>query len=96
MNSPDVKVALSRPIQAHGEELRELTMREPTGKDLRIVGLPYTMKGEDISIDADRIARMAVQLCAIPLSSVDQLSAVDFQAVVTAIMGFFQPVQAAG
>lgn len=93
----EVTVPLSRPIQAHGEEVTALTLREPTGKDLRIHGLPYraTQDGE-IVVDAGAMARLMVELAGVPLSSIDRLSAVDFQAVTGAIMGFFQPAPAAG
>lgn len=33
MGGPVVLVRLSHPAQAHGEEVRELRLREPTGDD---------------------------------------------------------------
>lgn len=92
MSSEPTKVMLHRPIRAHGEELRELTLREPTGRDLRICGLPYRVtQNEEVVVDGAVMARLVVNLAAIPMSSVDQLSAPDFQEVTGVVMGFFRP-----
>lgn len=92
MSSDPRKVPLHRPIQAHGEEVRELALREPSGKDLRLCGMPYRVtQGEEVVIDSAVMARLIVSLAAIPMSSVDQLSAGDFQEVTGVVMGFFRP-----
>lgn len=91
MSSEPAKVRLHRPIRAHGEELQELTLREPSGKDLRLCGMPYRVtQGEEVVIDSAVMARLIVSLAAVPMSSVDQLSAADFQEVTGVVMGFFQ------
>lgn len=93
----EVKVPLRRPIQAHGEELRELTLREPTGKDLRVMGLPFGFSaGGEVQIDAAATHRAISTLAGIPPSSVDQLSAQDFMGVTGALMGFFGEAPTAG
>nr|WP_314074885.1 phage tail assembly protein [uncultured Roseococcus sp.] len=96
MSSEPTKVTLHRPIKAHGEELHVLELREPTGRDLRICGLPYRVtQGEEIIVDSAVMARLVVSLASIPMSSVDQLSAPDFQEVTGVVMGFFQQAKPA-
>lgn len=83
-------ITLTRPIQAHGEELRELTLREPTGKDLRTLGLPFTVSASgQVNPDSGALARHIGVLAGIPPSSVDQLSATDFMTCTVAVLGFF-------
>lgn len=85
---------LSRPIQAHGETLTELTLREPTGKDIRTAGAPYKMEftasgGQLMHIDTEAVARLISALAGIPPSSVDQLTAKDFNAAQAEVISFF-------
>ena len=86
---------LSKPIKAHGEDVAELAFREPTGKDLRTCGMPYSMLDRDgavgLVIDAGAVAKLISALAGIPTSSVDQLSARDFQEATNVIVGFFGP-----
>jgi len=94
MNAP-VKLTLSTPIRAHGDDnLLELSFRPPTGKDVRVLGLPYAL-GQDgqgkstVGVDTGVVARYIVELAQIPLSSVDQMSARDLSRAVGVVMGFF-------
>lgn len=97
MKSDPIAVLLSRPIQAHGEEVSTLAMREPTGKDLRTMGLPFSFTaGGDTQVDTQAMARAISTLCAVPSSSVDQLSARDFLAASMVVMGFFAEAPTAG
>jgi hypothetical protein len=90
MKSDEVTVPLARPIQAHGEEIRHLTLREPTGKDLRLIGMPFEFtQAGSTRIDAAAMAKAIVHLAGIPLSSYDKLSAADVMAATMAVMGFF-------
>lgn len=82
-------VTLTKPIQAHGEEVLTLTLRDLTAKDIRTLGYPFAFTSAGATPDAAVIARYAVQLAAIPSSSVDQLAPGDFMAVTEAVMGFF-------
>ena len=82
-------VTLAAPITAHGATLSALTLRQPTGKDLRTCGLPYKLTGAgDIAIDAQPMHRMIAELAAVPPSSIDQLSAGDWNAVAMVVLGF--------
>lgn len=88
-------VALSKPIPAHGEEVTELTFREPTVKDVRQIGLPQRLwpsgDGDSVSVEvrADVVGQYIARLAAVPLSSVDKLSIADFNACMGVVMGFF-------
>lgn len=83
-------IKLSKAIVAHGEELTELTLREPTGKDIRTCGSHITGNGRGGSIDTEAIARYISALAEIPPSSVDLLSGADFLKAQSAVLGFFR------
>ncbi|MCV5427340.1 phage tail assembly protein, partial [Escherichia coli] len=40
------EIKLSKPVRAHGEDIHVLELREPTGKDVRELGFPYTASGD--------------------------------------------------
>jgi hypothetical protein len=84
-------VPLSKPIEAHGETLGALTLREPGGKDIRLNGVPYRIGAEDgsIIIDAAVVHRYIVALAGVPLSVVDRLPPADWSAAMSAVLDFF-------
>ena len=89
-----VTIQLTEPINAHGKEIGELTLREPQTKDFREIGSPYLLLPGDteqfaIEIRPSVVARYIVRLAGIPLSSVDQLCMKDFGDCLKEIMGFF-------
>lgn len=89
-----MKIPLSRPIQAHGEEVTELDLREPTGEDVIALGYPYLIViGDDDSqameIRAKVIARYVAKLAGIPPSAINKVSPGDFSRLTGAVMGFF-------
>lgn len=79
---------LSEPVMAHGEQVKELVLREPTAKDIRECGFPLDGKG---NINTAAIAEYISNLAAIPPSSVDNLSAGDFSELMGQIVLFFVP-----
>lgn len=82
-----VTVSLQFPIQAHGEEVHELTLRRPTAGDLA----QCEGKG-DIGMTLHLI-----HLCGgVPPSSVAQLDAVDLATIGEHIGGFFGNGQPTG
>jgi len=74
-------VKLSKAIQAHGEELQELSFKEPTVAHLRVLD---ESKGK-----IDQTIRLISALADIPISSVEQMAAADFEKCDKAIEGFF-------
>jgi hypothetical protein len=87
-------VTLLRPIQAHGEERRVIELREPNGADIKACGgYPgaglATDQGNLLTIRADVVGAYIARLGAIPPSSVDQLSPVDWIRCQNAVTSFF-------
>lgn len=87
-------MTLSQPIQAHGETVRTLTFRTPTGADLVKCGMPFrfTQRNGETSRDIDTIATAALiaRLASVPPSSVETMTARDFvegMAIVTGFLG---------
>ncbi|MNR37093.1 Phage tail protein E [compost metagenome] len=88
---------LSAPIQAHDEQVLELTLRRPTVAEVRAIkALPYKIdKNEDVSLDLD-VAAKYIAICAgIPASSVNQLDLADLNNLAWAVAGFFMTAASA-
>jgi len=87
---PRGEVPLSKPITAHGESLSVLTLREPGGKEIRTLGLPYRFGADGSTIiEAAVVARFISELAGIPLSAVDKLPPPDWQKAMSAVLDFF-------
>ncbi|MGL5344875.1 MAG: phage tail assembly protein [Plesiomonas sp.] len=82
---------LNKPIKAHGDTLSAVTLREPTGADVKKCGMPYQINAESeaIIIDAASVGKYISVLGGIPPSSVDELSAADFSSLSMVVVGFF-------
>lgn len=88
------EVKLSKSIQAHGEEVRILTLREPTTEDIIDIGLPTLIivgDGETAGVEVRQkvVAKYISTLAAIPLSAVRSLAPKDFSACTKEVMSFF-------
>ena len=80
-------VRLTRPIRTTlGDTTSELTLREPTIRDIRDIGLPYRMGG---MIDSDIIVRWTAQLGRAVLADLNALGVVDYNRMQVAVMNFF-------
>lgn len=90
-----VTIPLKKPITAHAEEVREITLRVPTAEDVMAEGFPTLMRpGEDgksvaVEVRANVVGRYICRLGGIPMSSVKQLGLSDLQACTNEVMGFF-------
>lgn len=67
-----VTVPLSKPIKAHGDEVSELTLREPTTKDVIELGLPTLIipgaDGQSTGIEIRQpVGCYVMRLAAIPM-----------------------------
>lgn len=84
---------LAKPIKAHGKEVEELVLREPTTKDQMEIGQPFLIivgDGETgIRIQQKTIGQYIVRLAGIPMSSVEQLDRRDFAGLQAVVLGFF-------
>lgn len=81
-----VEVALTRQIEAHGEKIDKLTIREPTVAEIRKCGYPIDGNAR---LDAEAGAKLIAACAEIPPSSVDAMSPKDFTAAMGALAGFF-------
>ena len=82
---------LSKPILAHGQEVTEITLKAPTGPQIRAArAFPYWTDGDNLmAINTEAASRLLVACAAIPQSSVDQLAAVDRNRLYWELVGFF-------
>jgi hypothetical protein len=85
---------LSKPIKAHGQELSELQLREPTGDDVEKLGFPYVVtpksNGETtIEIRAHLIYQYISRLAGIPKESAKQVSLGDLSLLSGLVISFF-------
>jgi hypothetical protein len=81
-----VTIKLRKPIQAHGKEIDELTLKEPTGGNLRRCGLPFGVGGV---VETENVAKLISELGSVPPSTVDRLCALDFKEALEVVMHFF-------
>lgn len=85
------KFTLSKPISAHGADISEIELAEPSGKDVRELGFPYKHYADgSIQFLADKTSAYLVRLAKIPLSSVDQMTPADINNAAMVISNFFQ------
>jgi hypothetical protein len=86
---------LAKPVDAHGEAVKELVVREPTGMDIMRAGNPvlidFNMTPPQVSFDAPKMRAMIATLCSVPTSTVDKLSAKDWNTVAWGVASFFIP-----
>lgn len=84
-------IKLDQPIEAHGEQLTELTLRRPTVQEVRAIkAMPYKLdKNEDVSLDMDVVAKYIAVCAGIPPSSVNQLDLSDLNSLAWVVFSFF-------
>lgn len=84
-------VPLTKPITAHDEEIEVLHLDPPSVKQIRKIGLPYTLNTstQEMSIDTERCHRYIVALGKIPPSAVDDMTPADFQVCCMEVVAFF-------
>ena len=78
--------ALTSPIKHGDDELVELELREPTAKDIRKLGFPFTVEK---GIKADVVYDLVSTLSALPPSVIAQISAKDFVKLTALVVSFF-------
>jgi hypothetical protein len=91
-----IRVALVKPVKAQGEEISELTLREPTGMDIAEVGGPpvlldMTSDPPAVTFDGKKMTAMLARLAAVPPSTIKALSAEDWTTAAWSVSPFFIP-----
>ncbi|RJG06246.1 phage tail assembly protein [Noviherbaspirillum cavernae] len=89
-----MKIRLSKPIIAHGAEVSELDLADPTSEDVMELGYPYLVVPSDtddtgIELRPKVVGRYVSRLAKIPMSSVKQMAIADLQQMQGVVMGFF-------
>ena len=82
-----VTVTLSRPVEAHGEQVTTLTLAEPTLGVLDGVHLDVGLDGR-VRLDLGDIHRLVAGMAGIPPSSARQIGIADMAKVARAVMDF--------
>jgi len=84
----EVVIKLSHPIEAHGAEVSELTLRRPRLKDLKGISMD--------NITGDLMIELVARLAEIPPSAAGEIDAGDFEAIGEAFSAFFPKRPASG
>jgi hypothetical protein len=92
----EIKVTLRKAIQANGEDVTELTFREPTAGDIERSGNPVIMDmvGLDrpqIVFDEKKMSAMMSNLAAVPPSAIRTLHPKDWNTIAWSLVNFFTP-----
>jgi|SRR6516164_1927196 hypothetical protein len=89
------KVTLTKPVIANGEETLELHFREPTGADIAHCGNPvevdFSQDPPKITYDAKAMSAMLARLAVVPPSTINSLTAKDWETAALMVTGFFLP-----
>jgi hypothetical protein len=93
---PAYTLELSRPVEAHGQQVSTLVFREPTGRDLLNVGNPVIFDPisdpPKIIHDERRMNAMMSALAGVPPSSIMAMSPRDWITAAWGLTPFFVPV----
>jgi len=85
-------VPLSHPVaNDDGEIVSELTVREPTGKDIRLCGYPLNVMDGSGSFVEAKMSKMIAALAGIYPMTVDSLPLADWTNLAVAIASFLEP-----
>lgn len=89
-------INLRKPVMANGEEVSELTFREPTAGDIEMVGNPVNLdflSGETpkATFDTKAMTQMMSRLAAVPPSTIRQMHPRDWNTAAWSLASFFMP-----
>ena len=89
------KLPLRKKVIANGEEVEELTFREPTGGDIERIGCPIVLSIFESQpkpvYDASVMTMMMAHLAVVPPSTIRQLDPRDWQNAAMMLFHFFVP-----
>jgi len=94
VDDKSITVALQTEVQAHGEIIKELKFRRPTGGDLMTLGdwpitIDYTTGR--VSPNPPIMGEIMSKLAGVPPSTIKQIDARDWTTCAHRLMGFFVP-----
>ena len=94
-DSQGLIIKLQKAVQAHGETVKELTFRRPTGGDLMLMSdWPITIDYNTgrVSPNPAIMGEMMSKLAGVPPSTIRQIEAQDWSTCAHRLMGFFVPL----
>ena len=95
-SDPAYSLELLKPIEAHGEQLTVLNFREPTARDLLLIGNPVNFDPisdpPKITHDGPKMAAMMSALSNVPPSSIQQLTTREIVTISWGLTPFFAPL----
>jgi hypothetical protein len=91
----EIEIELQTPVQAHGEMLKKMKFRRPTGGDIMEMGDGYPININwatgQIAPNPPVMGMMMSRLAAVPPSTIKALDAEDWSTCAHALMVFFPP-----
>jgi hypothetical protein len=91
----EIIIELGTPVQAHGDMVKKLTFRRPTGGDVMAMegGFPVNINWQtgQVTPNAPVMGQMMSVLATVPPSTIKALDAEDWSTCAHALMGFFTP-----
>lgn len=85
-------ITLIKPIKAHGEEVTELTLKDPTYAQIEKNGMPFFGTDEgDVKVDMKSALRYLPEMAGVPPSSIEQMSPPDLVKAAYGVVSFFTP-----
>ena len=91
----EIAIELTTPVQAHGEMIKKLVFRRPTGGDIMQMGEGYPIiinwQTGQVTPNPKVMGDMMATLAAVPPSTIRMLDAEDWSTCAYALMGFFPP-----
>jgi hypothetical protein len=91
----EITINLLTPVQAHGDMVKTLTFRRPTGGDIMALGDDYPIHIDwqtgQIRPNPPAMGQMMSVLAQVPPSTIKALDAEDWSTCAHALMGFFPP-----
>src|SRR6516162_5552805 len=88
-------VTLRKPVIANGEEVKELSFREPTAGDIDRAGNPVLLDmcsdPPKITFDAKAMTAMMAALATVRPSTIKQMHPKDWNTAALQLAGFFMP-----
>jgi len=91
----EIVIELTTPVQAHGEMVKKLVFRRPTGGDIMAMGSGYPIVQDwrigAIAVNPAVMGEMMSILAAVPPSTIKALDSEDWSTCAHALIRFFPP-----
>jgi hypothetical protein len=91
----EIVIDLEDPVQAHGETIKQIKFRRPTGGDIMSLGDNYPIhinwQTGEVRPNPPAMGEMMSLLAAVPPSTIKSMGAEDWSTCAHALMGFFPP-----